>query len=74
MPTRKHRINLTVSDELYEKISKNASRQGLSRSTYCLSFLSNYMDIQEQLMAATKNSIKNYVSENVNCHDEKETD
>lgn len=63
MPTKKKRINMCVSDELFNKIKRNADRQGLSMPSYCVSFLAQYMDLQEQLMDVTKKVLSDKINE-----------
>jgi hypothetical protein len=62
MATKKKRINMSVSDELFDKIKRNADRQGLSMPSYCVAFLAQYMDLQEQLMDVTKKVLSDKIN------------
>lgn len=62
MASKKKRINMSVSEELFDKIKRNADRQGLSMPSYCVAFLAQYMDLQEQLVEVTKKAINDKIN------------
>jgi hypothetical protein len=71
MPTTKKRINLTVSDEFYEKVKTLTDRQGVSMASWCVVQLGQILDSYDMML---KNVSDSFSSVYGNCHDKKETD
>lgn len=46
MPTKKHRVNLSLTDELYQKIKEQSQNYAMPIATYCTLAVKLYSDRQ----------------------------
>lgn len=46
MPTKKHRVNLSLNEDLYQKIKEQSNNYAMPIATYCTLALKLYSDRQ----------------------------
>lgn len=60
--SNKKRVNITMSNELFDALQEHTKKMGISMSSYCTFVLANNLQVTNQTIDAVTSKISDFVS------------